>query len=172
MPINRLKWTAALILFILLFVLEIGNTNSVLSQSDELPFSPDDFQPIEKEQAIALESLPKSKKGYTDWVEAINQGIIKPRAELVPDPDHRPMPPIDFKVRFDVKADIPDVVFPHLPHTQWLDCRNCHPGIFLMKAGSNPISMAKILRGEFCGRCHGKVAFPISDCQRCHSNSK
>jgi c(7)-type cytochrome triheme protein len=82
------------------------------------------------------------------------------------------MPAINFDVVFKVIGDLPDVVYPHLPHTLWLDCRNCHPSIFLMRAGANPVTMAKIFKGEFCGRCHGIVAFPISDCSRCHSRPK
>lgn len=127
--------------------------------------------PSEEEQhPLAFDYLPKAKMGYVDWVQAIKQGIIKPKDSL--DPNAVTMQPIDFNVHFSVKGDLPDVVFPHFPHTLWLDCRNCHPSIFLMRAGTNPITMEKILRGEFCGRCHGTVAFPISDCFRCHSNPK
>jgi uncharacterized OB-fold protein len=32
--------------------------------------------------------------------------------------------------------------------------------------------MASILMGEKCGVCHGKVAFPVSDCRKCHSQNK
>jgi c(7)-type cytochrome triheme protein len=124
----------------------------------------------EEQHPVAFDYLPKTKMGYVDWVQALKQGIIKPKDSL--DPNAVTMQAIDFNVHFNVKADLPDVVFPHLPHTMWLDCRNCHPSIFLMKAGSNPITMEKILRGEFCGRCHGTVAFPISDCFRCHSKPK
>jgi uncharacterized OB-fold protein len=26
--------------------------------------------------------------------------------------------------------------------------------------------------GEKCGVCHGKVAFPVSECRNCHSKKK
>jgi nitrate/TMAO reductase-like tetraheme cytochrome c subunit len=32
--------------------------------------------------------------------------------------------------------------------------------------------MSAILLGEKCGVCHGKVAFPVSECRRCHSKVK
>ena len=124
----------------------------------------------EEEHPIAFDYLPKTQLGYVDWVKAITEGVINPKESLAP--DYRPMPPIDFDVVFQIEGEIPDVVYPHYPHTIWLDCRNCHPAIFKMQAGSNPVTMEKILRGEFCGRCHGKVAFPISDCKRCHSRPK
>jgi c(7)-type cytochrome triheme protein len=124
----------------------------------------------EEEHPIAFDYLPKTQLGYVDWVKAITEGVINPKESLTP--DYRPMPPIDFDVVFQIEGEMPDVVYPHYPHTIWLDCQNCHPAIFKMQAGSNPVTMEKILRGEFCGRCHGKVAFPISDCKRCHSRPK
>ena len=72
----------------------------------------------------------------------------------------------------EVKGSMPDVVYPHKQHTQWLDCSNCHPAIFIPQKGANQISMASILLGEKCGVCHGKVAFPVSECRRCHSRPK
>jgi len=32
--------------------------------------------------------------------------------------------------------------------------------------------MAAILLGQKCGVCHGKVAFPVSECRLCHSKKK
>lgn len=125
----------------------------------------------EEEHPVAFDYLPKTKMGYVDWVAAIKQGVIHPRDSL--DPNAKTMKALDFNIIFKVNVSgLPDVVYPHYPHTLWLDCRNCHPGIFLMRAGANPVTMEKILKGEYCGRCHGKVAFPISDCFRCHSRPK
>jgi c(7)-type cytochrome triheme protein len=67
---------------------------------------------------------------------------------------------------------MPDVVYPHKQHTEWLDCSNCHPAIFIPQKGANQISMASILLGQKCGVCHGKVAFPVSECRLCHSRAK
>ena len=134
------------------------------------PFE-DEISEDEEDHPLAFDFLPKAKMGYVDWVVALQEGIIKPLDSL--QAENPPgMPAIDFDVVFKVSGELPDVVYPHLPHTEWLDCRNCHPSIFLMRAGSNPVSMEKILQGEFCGRCHGVVAFPISDCARCHSRPK
>jgi len=126
----------------------------------------------EKEQhPLAFYFLPKAEQGsYVDWAAAIKYGVIRPVDSL--DPNKKTMPAIDFNVVFKVKGDLPDVVYPHYPHTVWLDCRNCHPKIFVMRAGVNQVTMNGIMRGEFCGRCHGKVAFPLFDCNRCHSRPK
>ncbi|MBL8333703.1 MAG: hypothetical protein JNM08_11380, partial [Rubrivivax sp.] len=66
-------------------------------------------------------------------------------------------------------GSMPAVKFPHRPHTLWLDCSNCHEQLFKSKAGANRFSMEAILNGEQCGLCHGAVAFPLTECLRCHS---
>ena len=67
---------------------------------------------------------------------------------------------MDLNIVREVKGSMPDVVYPHKQHTEWLDCSNCHPKIFVPQKGANQISMASILLGQQCGACHGKVAFP------------
>lgn len=118
----------------------------------------------------AFSRLPDAKGGNcVDWVEALNNGKIDPRA-AVDDPNAQ-MLEFDLNIVREVKGSMPDVVYPHKEHTQWLECSNCHPKIFIPKKGANQFSMASILLGEDCGVCHGKVAFPVSDCLRCHSGA-
>lgn len=119
----------------------------------------------------AFETLPDSKSGnYVQWNAAMDEGLIEPRNSL----GEVSTPPIvlDLNIVREVKGSMPDVVYPHKQHTQWLDCSNCHPAIFIPQKGANQISMASILLGEKCGVCHGKVAFPVSECRRCHSRPK
>ena len=119
----------------------------------------------------SFSSLPKGKSGnYVDWVEALNNGKIKPRFDRI-DPDAKPVI-MDLKIVREVKGSMPDVVYPHKQHSEWLDCSNCHPAIFTPQKGANQMSMAAILLGQGCGVCHGKVAFSVSECRRCHSKPK
>ena len=119
----------------------------------------------------AFDALPKSKSGnYVDWVKALDENKILPRYDRT-DPDAKPIV-MDLNIVHEVKGSMPNVVYPHKQHTEWLDCSNCHPSIFLPKKGANNISMASILLGEQCGVCHGKVAFPVSECRKCHSKNK
>ncbi|HWJ94575.1 MAG TPA: c(7)-type cytochrome triheme domain-containing protein [Telluria sp.] len=116
-------------------------------------------------------AMPKANDGNrVDWVKSLNDGAITPRYDRN-DPTASPMV-MDMNIVREVKGSMPDVVYPHKQHTQWLDCSNCHPAIFIPQKGANQISMASILMGEKCGVCHGKVAFPVSECRRCHSKSK
>jgi c(7)-type cytochrome triheme protein len=116
-------------------------------------------------------AMPKANDGNrVDWVKSLNDGAITPRYDRN-DPTASPMV-MDMNIVREVKGSMPDVVYPHKQHTQWLDCSNCHPAIFIPQKGANQISMAAILMGEKCGVCHGKVAFPVSECRRCHSKSK
>ena len=119
----------------------------------------------------AFTELPRSNAGNrVDWVKSLSQGKIAPRADRV---DAKAVPAVmDLNIVREVKGSMPDVVFPHKQHTEWLDCSNCHPAIFKPQKGANQISMAGILLGEACGVCHGKVAFPVSECRLCHSKSK
>jgi len=116
-----------------------------------------------------LRKLPKYAAGGIDWVTALEAGDIKPQPGI--DPEHAQEQPV---LPLDVHLEPPaqplfKVTFPHKPHTEWLACANCHPKIFHMQAGADPISMEKIFAGEFCGHCHGKVAFNVTTgCPRCH----
>ena len=105
-----------------------------------------------------------------DWVKALAQKKIAPRW----DRENAAAEPVVFDLNIvrEVKGSMPDVVYPHKQHTEWLDCSNCHPAIFKPQKGANQISMAGILLGQACGACHGKVAFPVSECRICHSRKK
>lgn len=119
----------------------------------------------------AFANLPKSNAGNRiNWVEALGQKKIVPRYDRL-DPKAEPIV-MDLNIVREVKGSMPDVVYPHKQHTEWLDCSNCHPAIFVPQKGANAISMAAILLGEKCGVCHGKVAFPVSECRICHSKKK
>ena len=119
----------------------------------------------------AFETLSSSKSGNrVDWVKALDNNEISPRYDRL---DDQVKPIImDLNIVREVKGSMPDVVYPHKQHTEWLDCSNCHPAIFIPQKGANQISMAAILLGQKCGVCHGKVAFPVSECRRCHSKQK
>jgi len=63
------------------------------------------------------------------------------------------------------------VIFPHWFHRIRFRCRVCHTELgFNMGAGSNDITMGKIIDGKFCGGCHnGKIAWSPENCDMCHS---
>ena len=124
-----------------------------------------------QEPRQAFEALTRSKSGNrVDWVKALENSEIFPRYERLSD-TAKPVV-MDLNIVREVKGSMPDVVYPHKQHTEWLDCSNCHPAIFIPQKGANQISMAAILLGQKCGVCHGKVAFPISECRKCHSKQK
>ena len=119
----------------------------------------------------AFETLPRSNAGNrVNWVKALEDRAINPRWDRV-DANAAPVV-MDLNIVREVKGSMPDVVYPHKQHTEWLDCSNCHPAIFIPQKGANQISMAAILLGQKCGVCHGKVAFPVSECRLCHSKKK
>ena len=119
----------------------------------------------------AFSGMPRSHAGNrVDWVKSLAEGKIAPRADRID--ANAKAAVMDLNIVREVKGSMPDVVYPHKQHTEWLDCSNCHPAIFKPQKGANQISMAGILLGQACGVCHGKVAFPVSECRLCHSKAK
>ena len=115
----------------------------------------------------ALSVLPPANEGnQVDWAAALRSGAINPRTNIYPETK---VNVLDLDVVMENTAGMPMVRFPHRPHTEWLDCNNCHDRIFLPKAGANPINMLSVLQGKYCGQCHGAVSFPLTQCYRCHS---
>lgn len=145
---------------------------------------------------IALQYLPKDKYGYPDWQAAARKGLLTPinsieeffqrknnpslLREGSEDAEEAAAKYLNEVALDDVLFEINDrlmfnVRFSHKVHTFWLSCKICHPGIFKAKNGANQFTMYDIWQGEFCGRCHGKVAFPpkgYDNCRRCHSVAK
>ena len=124
-----------------------------------------------KEPTEVLKALEPGKSGnFVDWSASLEEGHIKPQYDAK-DPKAQAMP-MDLNVVIEVTGSTPNVLFPHAAHLKWLECNNCHTAIFQAKKGANKTSMDKILKGESCGVCHGSVAFPVNDCERCHSQKK
>ena len=122
----------------------------------------------DRKSATAPKTLPRTKFGNrVDWMAALASGAIKPASSL--GGDYRPMT-FDKTLSLEAEWDnIPPAVFPHDAHNAWLDCSSCHPGVFnIEKKTTKHFSMPRILKGEFCGACHLRVAFPLNDCRRCH----
>jgi c(7)-type cytochrome triheme protein len=127
-------------------------------------------------EALELSELPVDQYGLVDWARAIREGYISPRHTLDPAKQNKPdNKPFGLALLIPTKSEsMPDVIFPHDIHTMWLTCNNCHPEIFAMngKLNNKVMTMPKIAAGEFCGRCHNRIAFPLSDCTRCHVHDK
>jgi c(7)-type cytochrome triheme protein len=120
-----------------------------------------------QEPAAALSKLsPDDAGNMVRWVQSLEKGEINPRANIRPDTKIRIY---DSDVLLNLNGGMPIVRFPHRQHTLWLDCVNCHDHLFKAETGATKFSMLKILEGEQCGVCHGAVAFPLTECFRCHS---
>ncbi len=114
-------------------------------------------------------NLPGAKYGNEiNWVTALENAQISPRRSLV----EQQRKPMAYSQRLELRAEwtyVPSAFFPHESHNKWLDCGDCHPGIFnIKKKTTKHFSMEYILVGKFCGVCHLRVAFPIDNCNGCH----
>jgi c(7)-type cytochrome triheme protein len=118
----------------------------------------------------ALKPLaPDGAGNQVRWVEALRQGQINPRSKLQPSTQVELR---DTEIYLNLRGGTPIVKFPHIVHTQWLACSNCHDHLFNREVGTSPIDMRRILQGEQCGLCHGAVAFPLTECNKCHNTSR
>jgi c(7)-type cytochrome triheme protein len=77
--------------------------------------------------------------------------------------------PKDYSIEAKISG-LPQIIFSHRKHATWNGCELCHPEVFAVKAGTTKYTMQDIFAARYCGLCHGSVAFPASDCQRCHVN--
>lgn len=127
-----------------------------------------------REQAFAefVAKMPRERFGNgIDWERAEDSGLIKPQQYL--DGVSVKRPPLAVQKDFSVEGKVegmPEIVFSHKKHTVWNGCELCHPDIFVgIKKGTTKFSMSEIFAGQYCGVCHESVAFPLTDCQRCHT---
>ena len=131
-----------------------------------------DTAALEKRFEEFAEGLPFAKFGNgIDWAAAINAGGIRPQNALTAD---KPILPLPAKLKVSMKlgtaAPRSDVTFSHEEHYFELDCSACHPDIFnIKKKGTKAFTMENNIFGNYCGVCHMRVAFPMNDCKRCHT---
>ena len=119
-----------------------------------------------------IEKFPKERFGNgVDWEKAEETGLIRPIDSIEGISVKRS--PLATQKDFAIAAKVetmPEIIFSHKKHTVWNGCELCHPEIFAsIKKGATKYSMTEIFEGKFCGACHVTVAFPTTDCQRCHS---
>jgi c(7)-type cytochrome triheme protein len=119
--------------------------------------------------------LPKGRFGNgIDWEKAEEVGLIRPVSFIEGEDGALALnrflaSQADFELNPKV-AGLPDIIFSHEKHTRWNGCELCHPDIFIgVQRGDTQYAMVDNFHGEFCGGCHNTVAFPLTDCQRCHS---
>lgn len=120
--------------------------------------------------AALTADLPKGRFGNkVDWEAAELQGKVV-LTDTLPEISIKRTPlavPKDYNI--DAKIDgLPEIIFSHRKHAIWNGCELCHPEIYPVKAGGAKYTMQDVFAGKYCGACHGSVAFPASDCQRCH----
>jgi len=162
-----LSATGITIGMLLLAMLSLGADKWKSLKDDDLHDPSNPSIDVLQEPAEALSVLPPDTSGNkVNWVAALQSGEINPRGSL--QGDLKPEV-LELDVVMTTTLPLPNVIFPHKPHTEWMACETCHEELFVSQIGANPINMGRILEGEYCGRCHGAVSFPLTECNRCHS---
>lgn len=128
-----------------------------------------DFTELNDKYCDFADDMPTAQFGnHIDWSAALAEGKIKPANNLS---GTRLKAPAILQKDLNLGTTAPrsKVAFSHEKHMTEMDCSTCHPEIFnVKKKGTRMFSMELNLYGQFCGVCHMRVAFPMSDCRRCH----
>lgn len=110
--------------------------------------------------------LQLDRFGSVDWVYLKNVGIHKPIKSLKPDAKDEIR---DNTILFEAKmAGISVVPFSHKEHSTRIKCSSCHAEMFKDELAGQKVTMKDMAEGRYCGYCHGKVAFRLAECNRCH----
>jgi c(7)-type cytochrome triheme protein len=116
--------------------------------------------------------FPKGIYGV-NWEVAEKSGVIKP-VDFI-DGLSVKKAPMKNREDFAVQANyswVHPIEFSHEKHSIWNGCELCHPEIFpTARKGTVSYSMFSNIEGRYCGACHGKVAFPLNNCQGCHAKA-
>jgi c(7)-type cytochrome triheme protein len=127
-------------------------------------------QPQHIDFSVFTAGFPKGRFGNNiDWEAAELEGKIK-LTDTLPEISVKRRPldvPKDYSIEAKM-AGLPEIIFSHKKHAVWNGCELCHPDIYAVKTGATKYTMEDVFAGKFCGACHGSVAFPSIDCQRCH----
>lgn len=167
MTMTRMRWLVALVLALLCLAAVGAGQRWLKVAADGLHDPQSPAIGVLQEPAEALGTLaPDTTGNQVRWMRALDEGQIQPRTNILPETQ------VNLRtsdVLLKNTGEMALVRFPHRQHTAWLDCANCHDQLFEQKAGATKINMMMILSGEKCGLCHGAVAFPLTECKRCHS---
>jgi c(7)-type cytochrome triheme protein len=163
---RQVRFSLGLLLVVVSFVaVAAGRWLSIAADGLHDPIGP--AIGVLQEPREALAGLPSDTAGnQVRWVQALDQQHIQPRSNIFPETRVNLR---TTEVLLRNTSDRAMVRFPHRQHTAWLDCSNCHDQLFGKVAGGTRIGMFSILQGEKCGLCHGAVAFPLTECDRCHT---
>jgi c(7)-type cytochrome triheme protein len=132
----------------------------------------DAFDQRQRRYDEVVRQLPRSAAGGIDWSRAVEERRIR-LLDFTEgaSPAGRKLT-MDRDVLFDLQR-AGGVVFSHATHVRWNGCELCHPQLFPTDAkASLGYRMQRLISGEHCGACHGKVAFALTECDRCHTDSR
>ncbi|MFZ5996393.1 MAG: c(7)-type cytochrome triheme domain-containing protein [Nitrospirota bacterium] len=119
--------------------------------------------------------LPSSDYGNKiDWARAMRDRLIRPRSDSLYGGPRQKTVGIDRTIVLGERSGKPTAaVFPHKFHQDIIDCTTCHSDL-LKYSGKPRVNLSKesMLKGQSCGLCHLRVAFPLDDCDRCHPASR
>lgn len=126
------------------------------------------IKPPDIDYAGIYQALPRDSKGTVDWMQALDEKTITPKAGLVPEAEVAKI--YDSEIEFfNTESPEKKATFRHATHTQWLTCKNCHPALFKKRSENLQFTHDDMDAGKYCGACHQKVVVLQGGCKGCHA---
>lgn len=126
------------------------------------------IRPPDIDYAAIYQALPRDSKGIVDWMRALDENTITPKAGLAPEAEVAKI--YDSEIEFfNTESPEKKATFRHATHTQWLSCKNCHPALFKKRSENLQFTHDDMDAGKYCGACHSKVVVLQGGCKGCHA---
>jgi c(7)-type cytochrome triheme protein len=129
------------------------------------------IKPPDIDWAGIYANLPRDKKGKVDWMRALDEKTITPKPGIGEDAVGAKTKDGDIEF-FNTGTPEKTATFRHATHTQWLNCKNCHPAVFKKSDENVQFTHDDMEAGKYCGACHFKVVIVQSGCTGCHVKKK
>lgn len=125
-------------------------------------------KPPEIDWSSVYQGLPRDTKGVVDWMRALDEKTITPKPGIADDATAASTYDSELEF-FNEGSPEKKAMFRHTTHTQWLGCKNCHPGLFKKRSENLQFTHDDMDAGRYCGACHTKVVVVQSGCKGCHA---
>jgi len=120
----------------------------------------------------ATNKFPHDQYSNVDWSKTNKDGFIQPKKSFDLKNIGSEVTFLQSELLYKNTDDSDWVTFGHKQHAEWLACNSCHRQNTSIDQPDFDAELQKVHTGKQCGMCHGKVAFSLDNCTKCHNTKK